>query len=305
MPTVKQLRHFCAVMDCGSIQRAADSAHISQPALTRSIGKQESELGLPLFERSKAGMAPLEFAAEIAPRFRDVLLALEDIERDARLYRNADSGVLCIGFGQAVREPLLRECLPRFVEAYPGVAVRIREGTSNELISALQDRKVDMVFAGVGSFHEHEFLSSEVIRRLAMSVVVRAAHPLAGQRSITLPDLLRYPRVVPTSLGDRHPFLNTLDTANVDLAEPHVTCSDYEVLKKVVETTDAWSISLDQLSQRGCPKQLVKLDVKGFDLEIELGILELKERTRSPSANRFIDLVKSVVTTTEATVVDS
>jgi DNA-binding transcriptional LysR family regulator len=90
--------------------------HVSQPALTRSIISLEGELGLPLFERSKSGMLPTEFAVQVAPRFEELLLELDDIQRGARLYRNLESRRLRIGLGQAIREAVSRHCLPRFVE---------------------------------------------------------------------------------------------------------------------------------------------------------------------------------------------
>lgn len=53
---IRRLKTFLAVCETGSLSRAAERLHISQPALTRRIQELESEYGAVLFERAKKGM---------------------------------------------------------------------------------------------------------------------------------------------------------------------------------------------------------------------------------------------------------
>ena len=53
MPEMNQIQQLLAIADTGTISKAAEQMHLSQPALTRSIQKLESEWGVTLFDRKK------------------------------------------------------------------------------------------------------------------------------------------------------------------------------------------------------------------------------------------------------------
>jgi len=295
MPTINQIEHFCAVFESGSVQRAAKVVHVTQPALTRSISNLEYELGVQLFERSKTGMLPTDFASQIAPRFKELLLELDDIGREARLYRNLETGQLHVGLGQAIREPLVRSCLPRFVERFPAIRLVVQEGTSSELAGALQRREIDMIIAGVASYGEYEFTRSELITQISVHVVVREGHPLAKRENVGFRELLDFPQAAPTLLGDRHPFWASFDSEARAALSPHLLCSDYEALRSVVAASDAWTVSLDVDLHRISTASLCRLNVPDFDITIDLSVIELERRRRSPAASRFVDTVKSIL----------
>jgi DNA-binding transcriptional LysR family regulator len=295
VPTIKQIQHFRAVFESGTVQAAAEAAHISQPALTRSISNLENELGLPLFDRSRSGMLPTEFAEQIAPRFAELLLELDDIQREALLFRQLEAGQLSIGLGQAIREPLLRRCLPRFVEQFPGISLKVREGTAPELARALQQREVDMIVAGVASYTEYEFVTSDHILDIPVLVMVRHGHPLANRERVTVEELLNYPQAAPTVLGSQHPFRRRLIPAQGRSLDPHFLCSDYATLESIVTRTDAWTVTLETKLHRDPPSSLRPLSVSDFDITIELSVIELKKRSRSPAADRFIETIKSIL----------
>lgn len=295
MPTVKQMQYFCAVMASGTAQGAAQAVYISQPALTRSISNLESELGLKLFERSKSGMLPTAFAERVAPRFEEILLELDDIRREADLYRNLDSGQLRIGFGQAVRELLSRHCLPRFVALYPGVSLSVREGESADLARSLQHREVDMIIAGHASYAEYEFVHAEHILNVPVQVMVKKGHPLTKRKSVAVKDILDYPHAIPTSLGANHPFNEKVRLATGQSLAPQYLCSDYSALESIVARTEAWTVNLVTELHRAPPKSLCALEVSGFDITIELSVMELARRSRSPAADRFIQALKSIL----------
>jgi DNA-binding transcriptional LysR family regulator len=274
---------------------AARKVHVTQPALTRSISNLEDELGVQLFERSKSGMLPTEFATRIAPRFQELLLELDDIGREARLYRDLESGRLNIGLGQAIREPLARSCVPRFVERFPGIALKVQEGTAPELARALERRKIDMIIAGVASYDEYKFTRSEPIMEIPTRVMVREGHPLAKRKSVEFRDLLEFPQAAPTTLGPRHPFRARADLEQGGAFTPHVLCSDYEVLRSIAAASDAWIPSLDSELHRVAHGSLCELNVVDLDITIDLGVIELKRRSRSPAASHFVETVRSIL----------
>ena len=55
----RHIRHFMALVECGSFARASEVVHLSQPALSRSIQELERQLGARLFDRGRFGVEPL------------------------------------------------------------------------------------------------------------------------------------------------------------------------------------------------------------------------------------------------------
>lgn len=295
MVTVKQLQHFRAVLEEGSIHAAAEAIPLTQPALTRSIINLEALLGVKLFDRSKSGMIPTDFALHVAARCEALTLGFGDLEREAELYRSVGGGDLCIGFGQGVRDPLIRSCLPNFVEQHPNVSVRIREGTPIELARALQRRELDMIIAGATSYQQYDFVHAENIAILDVRFRVRPGHPLLSLDRVTTRELIRFPSSLPTIFGAQHPAQKLLQSAKGNPFIPNIVCSDYSVLESIVMRTDSWTGAPVFPLQQDELNALEILEVDDLKFTNSLSLIELSRRSRSPNAQCFIDIVMSAV----------
>ena len=91
---IEQLRQLSAVAELGTVSAAAEHLRISQPALSRSVARLESELGCTLLERTgrrvalnHAGRTALEYARAILHEERLMRIALDDIANRALAYR--------------------------------------------------------------------------------------------------------------------------------------------------------------------------------------------------------------------------
>ena len=63
----RQLRAFLAIVEAGSLGMAAESLHVTQPALSRMVKRLEDQLGVPLFERRTTGMELTTFGEALLP----------------------------------------------------------------------------------------------------------------------------------------------------------------------------------------------------------------------------------------------
>ncbi|ANI31975.1 HTH-type transcriptional regulator GbpR [compost metagenome] len=296
MLTLKQLKHLMAIHQHGSIHRAAEALYITQPALTRSLGNLEEAFGVRLFDRSKSGMQATDFYLKIRDRCAHLLLEVEELEREAGLYRNLESGKLSIGMGRASRELILCTVLPKFVKQHPHIQVQIREGVSEELAYGLTNCSYDLVIAGVGSYRHFEGLIWQELQRLRISLVVRSGHPLTQQQGIPLTELMNFPLVSATELSPSHPVYKR----HPALAELNISvlCSDFHVLKQITLETDAVMVAPERQFQAELDEgSLVILDIAGLELMIELCAIELAGRSRSPAAQRFIELCQELLPT--------
>src|SRR5438445_6332609 len=92
------LRYFAAVAAEGNLSRAAEGLFVSQPALTKQIKQLESQLGVQLFTRSRAGMTLTPAGQVLANATPAVLAGWDQARRKTQAAANAAARVLRVGF---------------------------------------------------------------------------------------------------------------------------------------------------------------------------------------------------------------
>ena len=138
-----QMRDMVAVVERGSLRAAARHLDLAQPALTRSIGALERELGVTLFEREARGMV-LTSAGKLFHRrasavINEVRRAREDFEQtDGNM-----GGTITVGLSIMPHMGMLPEALPAFRRRYPLVRLKIIEGLYPAMEAGLQDGSID------------------------------------------------------------------------------------------------------------------------------------------------------------------
>jgi DNA-binding transcriptional LysR family regulator len=297
MITVKHLQHLRAIIQHGTILSAAEALHLTHPALTRSLNNLESTLGIQLFDRSRSGMTPTAFCLQIAGRCEQMLLDMYDIQREAEIYRHIEGGELHIAVGRAIKDLIIRNTLPEFIAKYPKVAVTVSEDSPENLIYRTKQREVDLLLAGVGSYRGIEGISFQHLKDIPLSVIVGSSHPLCGSKQIQLEQLASYPLIAPTELNPTNPLYTAILNASDNGSQKppiSVLCSDYVTLKAILLKNHSWLLASETYFEEEIANgELCKLDINHPALKIELSVLELNGRSRSPAAQAFIDICQT------------
>ncbi|MCD7855062.1 MAG: LysR family transcriptional regulator [Clostridiales bacterium] len=140
----RQFDYFLKVVEEKSFSKAAKLLYISQPSLSQYIGRLEASLGTTLFDRSSspltltyAGEIYLETILKIKTLQTEMKNKLEDIE-------DLKNGFIKIGLTPSKANFYLPTILPIFKNKYPGIEIKISEGTSAELEMMLGKGLVDL-----------------------------------------------------------------------------------------------------------------------------------------------------------------
>ena len=70
--TLQQIHYVLAIAETGSMNRAAESLFISQPALTKALRELEAEIGITVFRRSSRGVIPTDEGSEFLTNARQL-----------------------------------------------------------------------------------------------------------------------------------------------------------------------------------------------------------------------------------------
>src|SRR6185436_12227738 len=144
----RQLRAFLSIVRSGSLGLAAESLHVTQPALSRIVRRLESQLGVQLFERRSTGMELTSFGHALLPHAmvlsEEAALAIEQINS----LRGLGHGTLRIGAIGSVAITVLPAVLERLLSQWPKLHVQITEGVEDVLEVALTSNTIDVAIAG-------------------------------------------------------------------------------------------------------------------------------------------------------------
>jgi LysR family transcriptional activator of nhaA len=193
------LLYFWAVAKEGSLRRASEVLHVSQPSISAQLKQLEESLGTPLFTRTTrrliltdTGQTVLQYAEEILSLGRELLTAIrqEPGQRPLRLH---------LGVADSVPKVIVRQQLTPVFKLARAVRVIAREGSLEELITQLAGHKLDVVLADEPSTSALRVKTFN--QRVSASDVVLCAAPLLAKRLVKdFPRCLdRAPAILPVA----------------------------------------------------------------------------------------------------------
>mgnify|MGYP003576152207 FL=1 len=143
LPTLRQLQYLRLLAEHASFSRAAEAAHVSQPALSAGVQELERILGAPVVERTRGNVQLTAVGAEAVRRAEDVLARTEDLVEAARNAGKPLSGRFRLGVIPTVAPFLLPARLPDIKRDYPALRLFIREDLTPRLVAALKSGHLD------------------------------------------------------------------------------------------------------------------------------------------------------------------
>ncbi|RNL65389.1 LysR family transcriptional regulator [Nocardioides marmoriginsengisoli] len=186
---IEQLEYVAAVTQYGSVRRASEQLHVSQPAVSEGIRKLERELGVTLLDRSRAG-------SKISLAGRELIQPIVDILESVGRLRTAAGDQLAtrrlvrVGTVNAGTASLALPAIRAFTGEHPGSSVEIRNLQQEEIQLALMEGSLDV---GLINLLDGDDLPPELeADRLLVGrpvAVVPAAHALAAADEVTTDDL--------------------------------------------------------------------------------------------------------------------
>ncbi|MDR3497007.1 MAG: LysR family transcriptional regulator [Ancalomicrobiaceae bacterium] len=269
------LRHFLAVVEKRNITAAAEALRISQPGLTRSIRQLEDHLGITLFDRLPTGVVLTRGGEILARRAKLMELEYKHAVAEISSLEQGIVGVLRIGAGPLWTSAVLPPVLSRFYRQYPGVRVRLTEGTIDSILPALMGGEIDLACVTL-SFPSQTEIVKEPLLSIRHTIIVRAGHPLANGQKVTAADLVKYPWVVLANDSIGTSRIGAYFAAN-GLSPPQIAVETTALgLMRLLEQDDF--LALSAVDMLDCTRHfgLVSLPHDGTFWEAEAGIVTLK-----------------------------
>ena len=193
---LRHLESFCVIASEMHVTRAAQRLHIAQPALTQQLRLLEKELGFPLVRRAGRGIVLTEAGEFFHQEAALILQHLSRAVEQTREIAHGETSHLRVGVTEAIAySSTLTEVLSCFRERWPAVQLTLSQNVASELGPALREHQIDVAFT-CPIHTAHLDLISQRLAQDRMVLAVPARHPLAGSKSVFLPDLKDKPLVL-------------------------------------------------------------------------------------------------------------
>ncbi len=290
---VRDLQVFLAVVECGSMAKAAAQLGVTQPAVSAIIAALESTFGARLFDRSPHGIETTLYGRVLLDRALIVLDELKQGAKDVAFLADPTVGELRIGCPESIAGGFLPAVIERFASAYPGIGLSVDLLTTPALnLPPLRARRLDLALTRLPHSDDppDNDLNVEILFDDEVVIAAGARSRWARQRKIKLSDLAEA-RWILTPAGSLNPELIAEAFERNQLKPPKVVVTSFSVhlrthLLATSEYVAAMPRSVLQANAEifGLKVLPVKLPVRRFPV----ALVTLRNRTLSPVAVSFI-----------------
>jgi len=290
----RRLQVFHTVARLLSFTKAAESLHMTQPAVTFQVRQLEEYFNTRLFDRTHnrisltdAGKRVYEYADQIFDLYAKMDNAVRDMTGEI-------SGVLILGASTTIAEYMLPALLGNFKKKYPDVNVHLKVSNSDGIVSMVENNDIDL--GVVESAVLNKNLVVENCRNDRLVAIVPPQHELSNQRQVRLKDLLKYAYIArEEGSGTREVIEEYLAGAGLKPTDVHVAMElgSPEAIKGAVEAGMGVSI----VSEVTIHKELELGTLVVLELELPLerpfSFVHQKQKFRQRAMDELLEFARA------------
>jgi LysR family nitrogen assimilation transcriptional regulator len=193
---LRQLRYFVAIVDHGSLSRAALVLHVAQPALTQQLRQLEEELGVQLLHRSAQGVLSTDAGKLFYEHAQAILKQVADAHAAVVQSAERPSGSVTLGLPHSISGALALPLLTAIRQRYPEITLQLTEEITGSLAEQLRAGRINLAVlfddGQLGSFTATPLVEEE------LRFICRADAPeAAGRKSLALREVLDTTLILP------------------------------------------------------------------------------------------------------------
>lgn len=193
---LRQLRYFVAIVDHGSLSRAALVLHVAQPALTAQLRQLEEELGAQLLHRSARGMAATDAGRLFYQHALAILKQVADARAAVAQSTERPSGSVTLGLPHSISGALALPLLTAARARYPEITLQLTEEISGNLIEQLKSGRLNLAVL-FDDGQPGQFAATPLVEEDLMFICRSGSALAPAGRSVSLREALASSLILP------------------------------------------------------------------------------------------------------------
>ncbi|GMR05952.1 MAG: LysR family transcriptional regulator [Gammaproteobacteria bacterium] len=284
-----QLKAFVAINKHGSFTAAANSLHLTQPAISKRIAALEIQLGSPLFDRIGRNIRLTDTGDKLLLLAENLLISFNNLRKTADNMKQQVSGSLSLGTSHHIGLHRLPPVLRQYTNQYPDVELALHFVDSEDGVQGVESGLLEMAIITLPA-NTPKSLSATQVWDDPLALVVGKMHKLAGKDTVDVKELARYEAILPN-----------VNTYTRVLLEEKLALTGYklhiglstnflETNKMMASIGLGWTI----IPETMLDETVVKIGIKNIDLRRKLGYVTHNDMTLSNATKAMIGLLNSI-----------
>jgi DNA-binding transcriptional LysR family regulator len=293
------LHVLMAVVQAGSMNKAAVLLNTTQPAVSKSIAELERTVGVRLLDRNAQGVEPTAYGRALLDGGTAVFDDLRQAVKKIEFLADPTAGEVRVGCSPFLAASFVPAVVDRLSRRFPRIVFHLVTSLTQALHLELSERNVDLIISRRFEPFADERMGFEFLFGQVYVVAAGAQSPWARRRRIALADLVNEPWTLPppeSMIGSV--AMKVFRASGLDYPRTIVVADNAQARISLVAA--GRFITIFQESVLRFPTEISKhLEIKVLPVEppmpdLQVGIITLKGRTISPVAQLFIECAREV-----------
>ncbi len=291
MLNFNQLRAFYHAGKSQHFTQAAKELFISQPAVTAQIKSLENMFNLTLFRRKGRKLYLTSEGRILFEQVSKIFEYEKTIEKTIKDMRNLSVGMLRIGTTKTYARHLMPSLLSYFFKVHPEIKITVNEGSAQEMILDLLEFRNDV--AVMSKVIAREELTFTPFRREPIVLILSPAHRLAASGWITFEQLANEPIIMKEPGSGTRKEVEALFETHGRVPHILMESGNIELIKQLAMQGKGLSFLVNSaVAEEISAGKLAKLQLKGFEVSLDVNIAYLKNQHLSLPARAFVEMLE-------------
>lgn len=283
-----QLQYFLRLATNEHVSKTAEQLHISQPSLSATIKKLETELGVPLFIRKGRNIALSPYGQAYKAYVEEAFLALDNGRQAIDRLRNADDCTLNLGL---LSPYVWTEVFQDFAHLYPEVRINRYSVEGYRYVDQILAGKIDLYLGGINRLDalDDSKVQYTTLYEDDMVLLVHKSHPLAGASGVDLRNCREEHFINLDASTNLQQFISALFTQARYTPSVVMVC-DYTLRDQMVAENHGVSITTKLAAQKTEARDVTYVPITWPAEKRRLGLVWRRGRVFSQSMQKFHDV---------------
>ena len=283
MIDIDGIKAFVTVADARSFSIAANKLHLTQPAVSKRIALLESQMGVRLFDRIGRTVNLTEAGRALEPRARDILMNIEDTQREISNLAGNIGGQLSLATSHHIGLWRLPQVLRTFSQRYPDVSLDLHFMDSEVAHEQIVQGNLELGIITLAP-KSHDRLTAIPVWRDQLVFMCAADHPLAAHDKVYIEQLPDYPAILPDMSTFTGRIVKSLFEERGLGLDVSMSTNYLETIKMLISVGLGWSV----LPISMLDSSLKVVNVPNVTIERQLGVIHHVQRTLSNAGKAFL-----------------
>jgi DNA-binding transcriptional LysR family regulator len=283
---LRDLDILLAVVETGSMGKAAKRLNISQPAVSKAVVELEDALGVRLLDRGRRGVVPTAYGLALA---KHSVTIFNDLRHGIQA-----TGEVRIGTTEPIATAIVLPAIDKLSRKYPQISFHVVPGDTASLYKDVSERNIELAICRmIGRLPDE--LAADVLFYDAFSIVTSAKNPLTRRRKLALADLAGEPwALLPFDSFFGSVIAEAFRANGLEPPRPTVASLSINIQNELLATGRFLTVLPGfMLRVRSRNLALKALPVALPNAPMPIGLVTLKNRTLTPLAQLFVENVRA------------